>query len=195
MIQEGLTFNEVGHVYSWHGRPVIGVTSVLQAVGLVDTRWFTEEAALRGTYVHEATALFDRNQLNESTLDPALVPYMEAYKKFLADTRFEPVLIEEALYSEVYKFSGTMDRTGNLNNRYILLDIKTGAVPKWITWQTAAYQHLVSQIGQVHERYSLQLKEDGTYRLSEPITDPMHWHEFLAMLTVYNCKKRIGVLE
>jgi len=199
MIQEGLTFisDEDTHAYFWHGCPVPSVTTILSGVGVIDSRWFNEQSAIRGTYVHEATALFDRNELREDTLDPVLVPYVDAYKKFLSDTLFAPTLIEEALYSEAYGFAGTLDRTGDLYGNNVLIDIKTGTAPKWVKWQTAAYRELTLEVGTQFPQYrhSLQLKEDGTYRLSEPMIDPHDWQEFLAMLTVYNCKKSIGVKE
>ncbi|MBT9138983.1 MAG: hypothetical protein DDT31_01563 [Syntrophomonadaceae bacterium] len=41
----------------------------------------TEQARLRGVYVHKAIELYNADNLDENSLDPALVPYLESYKK------------------------------------------------------------------------------------------------------------------
>ncbi len=42
---------------------------------------------LRGTHVHTMCKLYLENNLNENALDPILIPYLDAFKKFLYETK------------------------------------------------------------------------------------------------------------
>jgi hypothetical protein len=74
-------FRASDHSYTCDGARLPSVTQVFPWSYFKDN----EEAMLRGTYVHRAIELFNNNDLNEETLDPALVNYLNAYKQFKKD--------------------------------------------------------------------------------------------------------------
>jgi len=136
-----IVFQEEGHIYTVDGKGVPSVTTIIKECGLINMTWFTDGAATRGKYVHRATELLDRDDLDETSLDPALIPYVEAYKRFKQDTGFCINDIEKIVYNATYGYIGTLDRTGIFPNDKIrsLIDIKTGQPAKWHGVQLAAY--------------------------------------------------------
>lgn len=80
-----------------------------------------------GIAVHKACQLFDLGQLDEESLDPAIVPYLEGYKTFLVD--YEPTWdgIEQIVFEPTARYAGTLDRVGRTKDGPTLIDIKTSA--------------------------------------------------------------------
>lgn len=50
-----------------------------------------EFARQKGIYVHKTTELYNKDILDEDTLDPALIPYLDAYKLFLEQNTLEGI--------------------------------------------------------------------------------------------------------
>jgi len=173
---KGLSFDAAAHVYKWHGEIKPSVTQVIGGTGMIDKTWFTEESRRRGQYVHTATALHDRGRLDESTVDPVVRPYLDAWISFRRDTGVKCLAVERLAYSEEHGFAGTLDRIIKWpDGRKAVIDIKSGVVMPWVRMQVAAYadQHGIA------ERYAIQLKNDGKYKLHGP------WHgltDFAAFL-------------
>jgi len=157
-----LTFDPIKHEYKWNDEVVYSCTQYLNMAGLVDARWFTEESRNRGTAVHVATELLDKGRLDESTLHPLIKPYVEAYKLFLVESGFKCDLIEHRVFYAPMRVAGTLDRTGSFNKKKVLIDIKTGTPSAWAKLQTAFYEDCLPER---HERYVLQLKATGKYKL------------------------------
>jgi hypothetical protein len=162
-----------------------GVTRTLAEAGLVDTRWFKAEAAKRGTAVHMACQFHDEGDLDESTVDATLRPYLTAYRLFLAESGFKPLRIEESLAHPIYRYAGTFDRVGELNGAGALVDIKTGALVPETAIQTAAYAGLLDH---PVRRFGLQLRANGRYSLKE-YADRNDWKIWLAALAVANWRR------
>lgn len=160
-----LHFDEATHTYTFNSRPVPSVTQVLQAEQFVDVTWFTEHGRDRGKKAHLAIHLYDMGDLDEDSLDPALAPYLDAWKKFKQDSGFKIYESESAYYHPFLQYAGTPDKYGELNGKAALIDIKTGAVQEWVRIQLSAYAELISN-GPL-SRFSIQLKDDGSYRLTE----------------------------
>ena len=95
--------------------------------------------------------------------------------------------IGSKIYHPVYRYAGTLDQVGILNDKSALIDIKTGAYQPWWALQTAAY----NAVSKCHYRYSLELHGDGKYKLIQhkKTTD---LQAFLACLTVFNLKQQYG---
>lgn len=190
-----LQFDEAQHRYSIGERPLISVTQALTEGGLIDTRWFSEEAALRGTYVHQAILMHVEGDLAEESLDPVLRPFYDAYRSFVAASGFVVEACEERLYDETLGYAGTLDLRGHfprpaLRSRYVdVIDIKTGHIPSWVGYQTAAYCRLLPrELPPVRWRWALNLRADGTYKL-EPLEKRTDESVFLAALTVAQAKR------
>src|SRR5690348_16409857 len=85
-----LLFEPDNHVYTVNGIVVPSVTQILEP--LVDFSKIPaavlEYAKLRGEAVHLACELYDQNDLDIDNLDTVIVPYLEAWIKFKADTGF-----------------------------------------------------------------------------------------------------------
>ncbi len=140
--------------------------------------------------IHLATAYYDRDELDESTVDERIRGYFEAYLKFRSDTGFIPIHIEHRLFHPIYKYAGTLDRIGPLNNRKALIDLKSGVEVPVDPLQDAAYWELckANKIP-VDKLFDLYLHDTGKYNL-EPVEKPkLLLPVFLAALTVTRFKE------
>lgn len=164
-----LSFNETEHWYFVDAVRVPSVTQVLELSGLVDYSFIppaTRNMALkRGSMVHQATAWDDEGDLDESSLDPALVGYVEGWRKFRADTGFTPDQIEHRGFHPRYMYAGTKDRRGTFTGKSSKydLDIKCGKAQPWVWLQLAAYQAMEPD-PRTKLPYCVELPGDGTWR-------------------------------
>lgn len=165
-----LTFDPAEHVYAVDGRRVLSVTTILELTGVIDysrlPRDIREFALARGSAVHLATQYDDQGLLVEESLDEAILGYVQAWRKFRAETGWENLLIEYRGYHATHDYAGTTDRIGWFPRceRYLAtLDIKTGKAPKWVALQLAAYSDFIPH--ETFDRVSVELHGDGTYKL------------------------------
>ena len=163
---------------------MVTVTELLKDEGFIDTQCFTEYYATRGTYVHKACELLDHDDLEEAELDPVLIPYVSAWQRFKDESKFQIIEMETRLISETYQFTGKPDRIGLLNGCPAIVDMKSGAVQRWTALQLAGYEILK---GSPHKRFGVQLKDDGSYKLTE-FKDRSDRGVFLAALSFYQWK-------
>jgi hypothetical protein len=180
---EGLTFEESTHTYRYRGREVPSVTSVLRSVHNFDRvdPQLLERARIFGHHVHAATDLFDRGILDEESLDPGLGPHLAGYKLFLFETGFHVTHSEEQIYNPRQKYAGTLDTRGIWRGTTWLLDKKSGAVPRTVGLQTAAYQQACEE--KPKRRLCLQLLPNN-YKL-RACEDPADWSYFVSFLNVH----------
>lgn len=158
----GLTFQAEGHVYRFKGAVVPSVTTVLQQLQyLQGIPWDVLEAAREfGTHVHQACHLYNQNDLVEDELHPALVPYLNQYKRFLADTGFIVTGSEILVYNDLARYAGQEDFEGIFRGTTWGVDIKSGVVPSTVGAQTAAYQQARPKDVRPKRRACLQLMVD-----------------------------------
>jgi len=185
-----LELDEATHRYTLDGRKLIGVT---QALSILDDRWKVDPFYLqRGQFIHKATELYDRDELDESTIDERIRPYLDAYIRFKADTGFvpDPNGIELLLHHPSYFYAGALDRYGFLNNNLVIIDLKSGAPAKVDELQAVAYRELCRANNlPITKQFDLYLKNNGTYKL-EPIEKPkLLLPVFLACLKVTQYKE------
>jgi len=178
-------FDREKHFYTLDGRELPSVTGILKAEGFINTRFYDEWSRARGEYVHTMTHLYDQGELDEDTLDPQLVPYLEAWKKFLKESSFQVIDSEIPLYHPQLLYAGTPDKVGLLNDQLTILDNKSGTLESWVSLQLAGYEILK---GSPHKRVAVRLKPDGTYNLKE-FKDRQDRDIFLAALACYQWKK------
>ncbi len=192
-----LIFKAETHEYFLDGAKIPSVTQVLKDAGIINFSNVSIEilnaACLFGIAVHKTCELYDMQNLDESSLDPNLQPYLNAWIKFRKDTKFEIKGIEKKVYSRKFRYAGTLDRVGFLFiNKYSVIDIKTGfELSPATAIQTAAYDYAYQEmIGtRAHnKRYSVLLKPDGTYKVEE-YKNKNDFDIFLAALSVYNFKE------
>jgi len=190
-------FDAETHTYTLDGRRLISLTEALHVAGFISgEEWFTEEARLRGSAVHAACWYFDERDFNESTLDPRIRPYLDAWKRFREESGWaaentdesgrDTSIKEEPLWS-FEGFATTPDRVGELGGHPTILEIKTGLESPWHGPQTAgqaiARSERTGRALHTLRRYGVYLRNDGTYRL-RPKTDRGDYAAFRAALTV-----------
>jgi len=160
-----LEFRLEDHSYWLDGVRLPSVTTILKAEGFIDAAFYDEYSRDRGSMVHLACHLDDMGDLDESSVDPVIKPYLKAYRSFKEQSGFIASISEEPMASATYRFAGTPDKIGSFKDiTCAIIDLKTGSVAPWASLQLALYQVLV---GSPYKRYSLQLTKDGKYRLKE----------------------------
>ena len=179
-----IEFNEAEHTYFVAGVKYPSVTTILQDLGLIDTSWFTPEACQRGTYVHQVVEWELNGELDREALDPALLPYLNAWKRFVADSGYASLCSEYRMASTLYRFAGTADQIGTLNNCRVIIDVKSGAVAPCTALQLAGYEILYDA---PCKRFALQLMDNGKYKLTE-YKDRGDRNVFLAAVALYQWK-------
>ena len=193
-----IQFDPAAHSYTLGGRRLPNVTSIMEP--LCDysriPRDVLDAAALRGNHVHKACELYLWEMLDEESLDADYKPYLEGFKKFLAETGFIAEQIEERVYHKTLLYAGTMDLGGILpgkgrkGDKRALIDIKTTfKLMASVGPQTAAYADAWAshrpKDQHFEERYGLQLKKDGTYKL-QPFKSLNDSNVFRSCLAIYN---------
>lgn len=166
-----LTFDERTHTYTVDGVPLPSVTEVTRFLAYdykSDRPWLAEQAARRGTAVHEACALIDYGETPEET--PEFAGYLTAYRRFLHDYKPDWELIEFPMGSLDLGYAGTMDRCGMIDGERCVLDIKTGQLHYTaVSAQLTAYAMLYKLSPHCSDLYGglkvLKLSKDGTYIL------------------------------
>ena len=174
------------------------VTQVLAAVGLGPD--FTsippailEIAAKRGTMVHEAIEALAYGYFDESAVDFEILPYLDAYRCFVAESGHEAIGSEIVVEHPTWRYQGHLDRVGWLVKRRCILDWKAVATVdvRAAALQLAGYRcawNAQHPTAPVDLTAVVQLKGDGTYRYHDLPAAEVE-HVFLAALTVYRAQQ------
>jgi|SRR6185369_461720 len=181
-------FDEAEHRYWLGDRELPSVTTIIKPAtdyGPVPAKTL-DFARDRGGAVHRACELFDLDDLVEDSLDPVVVPYLKAWKKFTLDFKPKWDAIEKPSYHPGLLYAGTPDRRGKIGRRHIVAEIKaTARIEPAASLQLSGYDLIDG-----HDNSALmvvQLKPDGTYQA--PVQRKDH-SGFLSFLGVYNWLKR-----
>lgn len=162
--------DESTHVYSVGGVCYPSVTTILRLAKLADfsaiPEWIKPFVLARGKATHAAGHYLLEGDLDESSLDPAIVGYIEALKSFLFHSGFEPEpgMIECRIFDPLYRYCGTLDVVGTLpqlRRHRVIVDWKSGLM-SGVEYQLAAY---LRRVRGVYYRASVKLNRDGTYRV------------------------------
>jgi hypothetical protein len=170
--RESVKLLEDSHEYWREGRRLPSVTQVLDACGFY--RYFgngNDDALDRGTVVHQCCELLDLGRLDESTVEPELAGYLDAYREAKRELGLEFLAIEAPLSGTGY--AGTPDRIGARrdSNRIVIMDIKTTEGEPLAHWrlQTAAYADMFQQARDI-ERLAIALDSSGRFRATATST-------------------------
>jgi hypothetical protein len=172
------------HRYWLDGAELLGCTTALKGVGMIDARFYNDEAQLRGTWVHDRIeeGLNDTWRFQVKARKDSRYGYVEAAKKFLKDHKVSVLNAEMPLADPLLRIAGKPDviglwtRPGHTEERFVIPDWKTGQPEKWHRYQTAWYLHLAkinNLAGHDTDRLGVYLRADGTYttRMHEDRTD------------------------
>lgn len=186
-----LTFDSESHTYRYGGKVVPSVTQILRPMMDLDhvDADLLRRASAFGTAVHRACELDDLCQLDESALDPNLMPYLAGWRKFCREHGCGWEWIESPVYHPTMRYAGTLDRYGLVDGFRSVVDIKSGtALYPSVGPQLAAYAHAHAQVisqpamAGVYRRYAVRLYPDG-YELKQ-YTDPTDWAAFASLVTL-----------
>lgn len=162
-------FDEAKHEYSFYSQTaqrwqvVPSVTQILRAENFIDVSHYQEYGRERGKLAHLAIHFYDIGELDEDSLDPVLVPYLDAWKKFLIDTKAEVVESEIPCIDPSGLCAGTPDKALWIFGDTAIGEIKTGSIEPWAKIQAAAY----SQMKGIKNRFGIKLSNDGKYKLEQ----------------------------
>lgn len=186
-----ITFDAEKHEYRDCGVRLPSVTQIIADAGLYgNTSYFTEYTRDRGSFVHKAIEYHLSGVLDEDTLDPVIVPYFEAWKRFEKESSYVSEQCELILSSKIYRYAGMIDHVGHLNGHLCIIDVKTGAPVPATGIQLAGYENLLIVKGA--KRFALHLKDDGNYKLIE-YKDRNDRNVFLSALALWYWKQNNNV--
>ncbi len=194
-----ISFDPAEHIYSVGGIVRPSVTQILEDVGIIDYDAIPDgirtKALERGRHVHTLTQFHDEGVLDPSSIDIRLSGYLDAWRRFCDEMKFEPSLIEHRGFCELWGYAGTLDRLGVLRQLAgakgdTIVDVKTNVAPYWTAFQTAAYANFFPSPAK-YRRMAVELHRDGTYKIHEYRCADFRsdLNQFLAALSVYNCKR------
>lgn len=189
-----IQFDEAKHEYRLEGALLPSVTQILEP--LVDFSGIPSavlnRARERGTAVHRACELYLLGDLDEASLDEEIAPYYYQFRRFLRESGFRAHQSEMLVWSERYRYAGTLDLAGDLRKRLVLIDIKTPiTMPRSTGPQTAAYEAAYREREGIDprkkiRRFGLKLRPEK-YELV-PFDSERDMSVFLSMLTVHRWK-------
>ena len=192
-----LIFDEASHRYTLDGEVLPSVTGIIGKILPYDynaSEWHMQ----RGTATHRACELLDNASLDWLTVDPEILPRVQAWEAFRRDMPMELVAVEERLAHSGLRFAGTLDRAFRRNGKLILCDLKNSVSPQ-VNLQLAFYSLLWTHNKKqtIDSAVAVELTENGAYRC--------HWmthrelriaeRQALAVLSVYNFAVENGLLE
>jgi len=105
-------FDEAAHRYVMMpgSRHVESVTQVLDAVGMSpDFSHLDPYYRERGHAIHKAMSLELLGKLDDSTLDPRIVPFVERGRRWLDALEVTPLVVEHRWCHTVLEYGGTLD--------------------------------------------------------------------------------------
>lgn len=167
-----------------------------------DSTKYRDEAGRIGTLGHYMIESDLRDEdADLSEYSPAQIDQASnAFIKYLTwkqEHTVEPVLVEEVMVSDKYRFGGTCDCLAYVNGQLTLLDIKTGSGPyKDMLVQVAAYRYLLSELGHDVEqtgilRIGRSEDEDTAWRTYSNEMMDVAFEAFLHAREVYELLKKL----
>lgn len=182
-----LTFFDAGHVYEVDGQRIPSVSEIMRFASRevyagID-QWRLDNAADRGTRVHDATLAIDES--GSADVDADIAPYIEAYVGFLKKFHPRYIASELALADTRRWFAGRLDRCAIINRKCVLMDIKTSAriETRLVQAQLTAYAWLWerNRPEKLDELYVLHLMGDGQFRFRRIERDDEYWSALLTL--------------
>lgn len=192
-----IEFDEETHTYTFKGKVVPGVTSILAPLNdFENVPWEKLERAREfGQHVHQAVEWMIEGTLDWSTLDPALLPYVKSAEAWLCHTKPRLIESERVIFHDSRFYAGKLDLHCEIKKRKLwyrhVIDFKTGAAqPKAVGPQTWAYKEaLQHEIGRFRSiRGCVLLTETGRPKHHELRDDFQDDQTFKACRHIYRMK-------
>jgi hypothetical protein len=170
-LEFGFIESEHAYVALDTGETLPSITQLLARAGLVDDRFFSEEASDRGTAVHRLCADHDLKALDVATCTSKFRGYLLAHIKAVSIIQPTWLAVEEARVHPVLRFGGRPDRDMIAYGQRGVWEIKSGVPSKAHSVQTAFQSLLVAVEANLPPESLLRLccyvKDKGRYRVEE----------------------------
>lgn len=190
------TFSDVDHIGKLNGEIIPSVTQLITEHRIVDYSMVEKDRLeykrVLGIAVDYACDLWEKDNLDESSLHEEIKPYFEAYKKFRLVEKHD-VDLEKSLcrvYSKKWRFHGSPDIVYRINDS----DKHFGLIDRKCTWtlypsgrvQVYMYKMLLEEYYKIKvvELGLLQLKGTGNYEY-EPVKDKTLLQDAHAMIYLH----------
>lgn len=189
-----IDFDPIAHEYKIHGQPVPSVTQIISEVighGWSAAKWFLD----RGKAIHACAAFIAEGK--KFKYDERLVGYVQALERFFKETKAEPIQIEMLVASKTFHYAGTLDLICKIRNKKYIIDWKHNYDKTRTPIQIAAYSRALVEMSQenIIFGYGVEIRENGTYFMSEKIPLGIAGNVFLALRTAYSIKEKCGNLS
>ena len=170
-----LALDQRTHTYYVNDLVVPGVTGTLDMLSQYEgiPSPVLEYKSAIGRAVHKACELDDLGDLDEESVGPNCLPYLQAWRQFRADMKLEIIAVEQWVYHPKKRYAGQLDVVGRMAGAVWIIDRKcTATLSRVCGLQTAAYMAAWNEGGQpanhlATKRAAVQLRPDGRYMFQE----------------------------
>jgi len=161
-----------------------------------------DKSADIGTITHERIkAYFSGYEIDNFNISPEAWKLADnslvSFYEWARPRKIKPILIETPLVSEKYRYGGTPDVYGEMDDRLTLLDFKTGAgiYPDFFV-QLAAYSKLLIENGYPHEKIiilNIPKSEGDSFQVQQVSIDSLElqFKKFMHCVEIYYLDKEI----
>jgi hypothetical protein len=183
-----LTVDALKHEYWEEGVQLTSITDALKISGIIERVYGTDYDLWVGTATHRAIELWVRGLLKLDTLDPQLVPRLEAWIDFEKSTGFRAKQSELSMSNFPLRIAGTLDLLGDFpDGSEGIVEIKSGNVSAWTAIQTAGQDFLLGG-GKRRKRFGLKVPAEGRPNV-RPFTNSNDYAVFMAAVTIANWRR------
>jgi hypothetical protein len=196
-----LIFNESDHSYRLNDRIVPSVTTVINSImpGWKADEWYKH----KGRMLHRACQLLSENRLDWNSVDPVILPRVQAWQRFLKDSKAEVIATEKKVANELHQYAGMVDVLLVKSGQAVVCDMKSTWIPQ-VKIQLAGYVECYPSFLDCFEKklrkrpqcaVAVELRENGQYSA--------HWLEsaelrhmglmFLQCRSIYGFKQKEGL--
>ena len=187
-------FDSNKHEYTIDGKIVPGVTQIISDVIGSGFEFASDWHKQRGVALHACAPFVARGE--DFNYDPRLKGKIKALRKFFAEVKPKIEGMEEALYSDLYGFAGRPDFIAKIGRRFCIGDYKSSLDIIRLALQLGGYSVLCRENpnpygADMNYGIGIELKDDGKYKMTEPIDLRIARNEFLALLTTWKIQRRL----
>jgi hypothetical protein len=189
-----IDFDQATHIYKIDGFPVPSVTQIIRetvGIGWGAAEWYLT----RGRAIHACAAFIAQGK--EFKFDDRLTGYVAALKKFFAEVKPIDCMSEMPVGCSFYRYCGTVDLVCTIGSYRAIIDYKHSFDKYRIALQLGGYSVAIKEASgfDIKIGFGVQIKENGTYQMTDKIDLRTPRNEFLALRTTYAVKERLGELS
>lgn len=181
-------FDRETHTYKLDGKFIPSVTQIINEILPMNYNphhWYLQ----RGTAVHACAAFIAKGV--EFEWDERISGQVTAIRRFFNEVKPDVLGVEEVVFSKTYMYGGTYDLWCKIGTMNCLVDYKATMSIDLVGLQLSAYELAVSPY--IKYGIGVEIREDGSYSMSEPIVLDKYKREFLSLRAVYAIRERMGL--